>query len=64
MNAMNDKSINHMPSISSTLPTRRKKEIADVLGNKPMKNDPVKMAMSKEAKQIAWTEHYERLLNV
>ena len=29
-----------------------------------MKNDTGEMSMSKEAKQNAWAEHYERLLNV
>ena len=28
-----------------------------------MKNDAVEMSMSEEAKQIAWAEHYERLLS-
>ena len=29
-----------------------------------MKNDAGEMSMSEEAKQNAWAEHYERLLNV
>ena len=29
-----------------------------------MKNDTGEMLMSEEAKQNAWAEHYERLLNV
>ena len=29
-----------------------------------MKNDTGEMSMSEEAKQNAWAEHYERLLNV
>ena len=29
-----------------------------------MKNDTREMSMSKEAKQIAWTEHYEMLPNL
>ena len=29
-----------------------------------MKNDAGKMSMREEAKQTAWAEHYERLLNV
>ena len=29
-----------------------------------MKKDTGEMSMSEEAKQNAWTEHYERLLNV
>ena len=31
---------------------------------KPVKNDTGEMSMSKEAKQNAWAEHYERLLKV
>ena len=33
-------------------------------GDKPVKNDTGEMSMSEEAKQNAWAEHYERLLNV
>ena len=29
-----------------------------------MKNDGGKMSMSKDSKQKAWLEHYQRLLNV
>ena len=36
----------------------------DVIGDKPVKNDTGEMSMSEEAKQNAWAEHYERLLNV
>ena len=39
-----------------------RKENVDVVGDKPVKNDAGEM--SEEAKQSAWAEHYERLLNV
>ena len=41
-----------------------RKENVDVVGDKPVKNDAGEMTMSEEAKQNAWAEHYERLLNV
>ena len=41
-----------------------RKENVDVVGDKPVKNDTREMSMSEEAKQNAWAEHYERLLNV
>ena len=41
-----------------------RKENVDVVGDKPVKNDTGEMSMSKEAKQNAWAERYERLLNV
>ena len=41
-----------------------RKENVDVVGDKPVKNDAGEMLMSEEAKQNAWAEHYERLLNV
>ena len=41
-----------------------RKENVDVVGDKPVKNDAGEMSMSEEAKQNAWAEHYERLLNV
>ena len=41
-----------------------RKESVNVLGDKPVKNDARAMSKSKEAKQNAWAEHYERLLNV
>ena len=40
-----------------------KKENADVVGDKPVKNDAGKMSMSDDSKQKAWLEHYQRLLN-
>ena len=41
-----------------------RKENVDAVGDKPVKNDTGEMSMSEEAKQNAWAEHYERLLNV
>ena len=41
-----------------------RKENVDVVGDKPVKNDTGEVSMSEEAKQNAWAEHYERLLNV
>ena len=32
--------------------------------NKPVKNDAGEISMREEAKQNAWAEHFERLLNV
>ena len=40
-----------------------RRENADV-GDKPVKNDAGEVSMSKDAKQKAWLEHYQRLLNV
>ena len=41
-----------------------RRENADVVGDKPVKNDAVEMSMSKDSKQKAWLEHYQRILNV
>ena len=41
-----------------------RKENVDVVGDKPVKNAAGQMSLSEEAKQIAWAEHYEKLLNV
>ena len=40
-----------------------RKENADVVGDKPVKNDAREMSMSDDSKQKAWLEHYQRLLN-
>ena len=45
------------------LANQMRKENVDVLGDNAMKSDTREMSISKEAKQIAWTEHYKRLLN-
>ena len=39
------------------------RENADVVGDKPVRNDAGELSMSEKAKQKAWLEHYERLLN-
>ena len=38
-------------------------ENTDVVGDKPVKNDAGEMSMSKDSKQKAWLEHYQRFLN-
>ena len=40
-----------------------RKENADVVGDKPVKNDAGEMSMSDDSKQKAWLEDYQRLLN-
>ena len=40
-----------------------RRETADVVGEKPMKNDAGKLSMSEDSKRKAWLEHYQRLLN-
>ena len=56
--------IDHKSSDIFSLTNQMRKENVDVVGNKPVKNDAGEMSMSEEAKQNAWAEHYERLLNV
>ena len=46
------------------LANQMRKENVGVVGDKPVKNDTREMSMSGEAKQNAWVERYERLLNV
>ena len=41
-----------------------RRENTDVVGDKPVKNDAGEMSMSKDSKQKAWLEHYQRLLNI
>ena len=41
-----------------------RRENADVVGDKPVKNDAGEMSMSEDSKQKAWLQHYQRLLNV
>ena len=40
-----------------------RKENADIVGDKPMKNDAREMSMNDDSKGKAWLEHYQRLLN-
>ena len=46
------------------LANKFRRENADVVGDKPMKNDAGEMSMSKDSKQKAWLENFQRLLNV
>ena len=55
----------HMDPKSSELyrlANQFRKENADAVGDKPVKNDAGEMSMSDDAKQKAWLEHYQRLL--
>ena len=56
--------VDHKSSDVFRLANQMRRENADVVGDKPVKNDAGEMSMSDEAKQNAWAEHYERLLNV
>ena len=56
--------IDHMLSDIYCLANQMRKEKVDVVGDKPVKNDAGETSMSEKAKQNAWAEHYERLLNV
>ena len=40
-----------------------RRENADVIGDKPVKNDAGEMLISEDSKWKAWLEHYQRLLN-
>ena len=60
---MVNEGIDHKLSHIFCLANQMRKENSDV-GDKQVKNDTGEMSMSEEAKQNAWTEHYERLLNV
>ena len=46
------------------LASQMRRENADVVGDKPIRNDAGEMSLSEDSKQKAWLEHYERLLNV
>ena len=46
------------------LTNQLRRENADVVGDKPVKNDAGEMSLSKDSKQKAWLEHYQRLLNI
>ena len=54
----------HKSSDIFHLADQMRKENVDVIGDKPVKNDTGEISMSEEAKQNAWAEHHERLLNV
>ena len=57
------KSIDPKSSELYRLANQLRKENADVVGDKPVKNDAGEMSMSDDSKQKAWLEHYQRLLN-
>ena len=40
-----------------------RRENADIVGDKPVKNDAGKMSMSQDSKPKAWSEHNQRLLS-
>ena len=56
--------IDHKLSDIFHLANQIRKENVDVVGDKPVKKGAGEMSISEEAKQNAWAEHYERLLNV
>ena len=56
--------IDHKSSDIFRLANQIGKENIDIVGHKILNNDNGAMSMSEEAKQNAWAEHYERLLNV
>ena len=41
-----------------------RRENADLIGDKPVKNDAGEMSVSEDSKQMALLEYYKRLLNV
>ena len=57
------KNIDPKSSELHRLANQFRKENADVVGDKPVKNDVGEMSMSDDSKQKAWLEHYQRLLN-
>ena len=63
---ISDRNENIDPKSSEVYPLANqfRRENADVVGDKPVKNDAREMSMSKESKQKAWLEHYQSLLNV
>ena len=40
-----------------------RRENADVVGDKPVKNDAGEMSVSEDSKRKAWLKHYQKLLN-
>ena len=40
-----------------------RRENADIIGDKPVKNDAGEMLISEDSKWKAWLEHYQRLFN-
>ena len=58
------KRIDHKLFDLVNLPSQMRKEIANVVGDKPVKNDTREMSMCEEAKQNVCAEHYKRFINV
>ena len=57
------KNIAPMTSDVYRLANQFKRENADLVGDKLVKNDVGEMSVSEESKQKAWLEPYQRLLN-
>ena len=57
------KNIDPKPSEVYHLANQFKKVNADVVGDKPVKNDAGEMSISDDSKRKAWLDHYQRLLN-
>ena len=57
------KNIDSKSSEVYRLANQFRRENADVVGDKPLKNDAGEMSMSEDSKRKAWLEHYQRLLN-
>ena len=57
------KNIDSKSSEVYRLANQHRRENADVVGDKPVKNDAGEMSMSENSKRKAWLEHYQRLLN-
>ena len=55
--------INPKSSEVYRLANQFRRENADVVGGKPVKNDAGELSISEDSKQKAWLEHYQRLLN-
>ena len=57
------KNIDSKSSEVYCLPNQFRRENADVVGDKPVKNDAGEMSMSEDSKRKAWLQLYQRLLN-
>ena len=56
------KNIDSKSSEVYRLANQFRRENADVVDDKPMKNDAGEMSVNEDSKQKAWLEHYQRLL--
>ena len=57
------KNIDSKSSEVYRLANQLRKENADAVGDKPVKNDAGEMSMNEDSKWKAWLEHYQRLLS-